>query len=116
MPDVVPAPKTLLERGEKLFSPKRAAIETKIPGHRGADRINASTVFRWITRGVKTPGGVIRLEADRVGNGWRTSLEAIARFTAKLTEAALPTSEPAAAPAPRRATNTATKQLDEIPG
>jgi len=49
-----------------------------------------STVLRAITKGLKSATGErIRLEALRVGGRWITSREAVERFTARLTSAAL---------------------------
>jgi hypothetical protein len=115
------APPSLVTSGEKLYSP--AAIAKLIPSHRDKSHVNASTVFRWIVRGAKTPSGeVVRLEAAKIGVFWRTSLEAVARFSAKLTAASLPTDDPPAAPpastpAQRsRAAKAASKQADEYFG
>lgn len=47
-----------------------------------------STVWRWCRRGFKSPGGaVVSLEYARLGKRIVTSREAIARFSARLTEA-----------------------------
>jgi hypothetical protein len=96
-----PAPLSLLTNGERLLSP--AALAKQIPSHRERARhINAATVFRWITRGVKTPGGeLIKLEAIKVGSFWRTSMEAAVRFFDALTAAShAPADTPPAPPAP----------------
>jgi hypothetical protein len=42
-------------------------------------------VLRWVLDGVKTPNGVVRLEAIRLGGRWITSHEALHRFGAGLT-------------------------------
>lgn len=44
-----------------------------------------STIVRHITKGVKAPVGVVRLEALRFGRRWTTSTEAIHRFREKCT-------------------------------
>lgn len=44
-------------------------------------QVSKATLHRWITSGVKG----IRLEAVRVGGLWRTSAEAIQRFSEDLT-------------------------------
>lgn len=47
-----------------------------------------STVWRWCRRGFKSPAGaVVSLEYARLGKRIVTSREAIARFSARLTEA-----------------------------
>jgi hypothetical protein len=66
------------------------------PGHRGGAAVNPSTVFRWVTKGVRVAGGqLVRLEAVRVGCRWLTSRGAVSRFVAHLT-ATTPAGAPAA--------------------
>ena len=61
------------------------------PGHRGGAAVDPSTVFRWVTKGTRTPAGrLVRLEAVRVGGRWLTSRGAVSRFVAALTAAADP--------------------------
>ena len=56
------------------------------PGARGADRVNPATVFRWCTRGTRTPDGqVVKLECLRVGSRLLTSRQAVVRYVANLT-------------------------------
>ncbi len=43
---------------------------------------HATTVTRWITAGVTTPGGVVRLEAVRLNGRWVSSRAALVRFIA----------------------------------
>ena len=59
------------------------------PG-RGGQRRNPSTLLRWIKGGVQTPAGVVRLQAERRGHLYLTSVAAFRRFTAALTEASTP--------------------------
>jgi hypothetical protein len=97
MTDTV-APPTAILNGERLFG--FSALAEKLPGYRNNSHVNSSTLFRWATRGVKTAGGaVVRLEAVRLGTAWKSSLEAVARFSAKLTAAALPSDDAPTAPA-----------------
>jgi len=109
-----------LMNGERLYS--FTAIAVKLPGYRNNSHVNSSTIFRWATKGVRTRGGqLIRLEAVRLGTAWKTSLEAVARFSAKLTEAALPADDAPAAPTPtpkqrERAAAGASKRADAIFG
>lgn len=71
-----------------------AAAGRLFPGHRGSKSVDPSTVFRWATKGTRTPGGqVVKLEAVRVGGRWLTSRGAVVRFVAALTDAATPTSD-----------------------
>jgi hypothetical protein len=57
-----------------------------IPPSRSARRTHLSTVLRWILRGARNPSGErVRLEAVRLGGKWVTSLEALQRFTDRLT-------------------------------
>jgi hypothetical protein len=54
------------------------------PGRKA--RLNFTTVWRWVLRGVKAPDGTrVRLEAARVGGCWLTSREALTRFSERLT-------------------------------
>lgn len=112
---------SLLTSGEKLYSPAALAKVSNVPDHRGAAHLNGSTIFRFITRGKFVNGEVIRLEAVRAGDRWLTSVEALARFFAKLTEATLPTDTPPTEPAPTpmqrsRAAAGASKRADAIFG
>jgi hypothetical protein len=43
-------------------------------------KVHFSTVFRWVTKGVRG----VRLEAVRLGNRWLTSAEALQRFVERL--------------------------------
>ena len=44
-----------------------------------------STVYRWISRGVRGVAGVVKLEGVRLGGSWYTSREALQRFAEALT-------------------------------
>ncbi|WP_165252931.1 DUF1580 domain-containing protein [Paludisphaera soli] len=57
---------------------------------------HVSTVIRHITKGVRTPGGVVRLEASRMGGRWTTTAAAVERFRSACTTARMPTSPPSA--------------------
>ena len=48
-------------------------------------KTHASTIIRHITKGIKTPGGVVKLEAHRMGGRWVTTIEALERFRDLLT-------------------------------
>jgi hypothetical protein len=61
-----------------------------------------STALRAITKGIKaSSGNRVFLEALRIGGRWVTSREAVERFTARLTVAALREAPKAATPAIR---------------
>ena len=54
-----------------------------------------STVWRWMMRGCKSRAGIlVKLDACKVGGKWITSLEAIQKFSAALTEANAPAETP----------------------
>jgi hypothetical protein len=59
------------------------AAARKFPSYRNGRPVSASTIFRWISAGVRlSDGRRIRLEACRVGGRWLTSEAALARFVA----------------------------------
>jgi hypothetical protein len=59
--------------------------DVSLPGRAGK-RIHFSTVWRWVTYGVRGPDGSrVRLDALRVGGKWVTSEVAIQRFAEALT-------------------------------
>jgi hypothetical protein len=63
-----------------------AELARKGPRGVGDKPLHFSTLVRWITRGVRSPSGeVVRLEAARLGGRWVSSLEALQRFTDRLT-------------------------------
>jgi hypothetical protein len=107
---------TEIQSGEGL---SLSASGRMFPGHRGGKSVDPSTVFRWVTKGTRTPGGhLVKLEAVRVGVRWLTSRGAIARFVAALTAAADPTpttSAPTRTPTARqRATEKAVAALKKM--
>jgi hypothetical protein len=114
MPDFVSATQTVLLNGERLFSPAALAKASNVPGHRGGEHLNGSTVFRQITKGVRAANGeLVRLEAVRLGCRWLTSLEALARFAQKLTAAQINAGKPSAdSPSPESPKQRARKQSD----
>jgi hypothetical protein len=61
-----------------------AAARMLPPGRRGRP-VTISCVLRWVIDGVKTPAGVVRLQAVRVGSRWVTSVEALERFADRQT-------------------------------
>ncbi len=52
------------------------------------------TVRAWVTRGVTTPAGVVRLQAVSVGLVWMTTAAALARFEEAVTAARTATADP----------------------
>ncbi len=63
---------------EELLTLNQAAV--RFPGNAGQP-LSYGTIHRWVTAGVKG----VRLEASRLGGRWITSMEAIQRFTERLT-------------------------------
>jgi hypothetical protein len=62
------------------------AAARRFPSYRGSRPVNCSTIFRWITSGVRLRDGTrLRLEAARVGGRWLTSGAAIERFITRQT-------------------------------
>jgi hypothetical protein len=58
----------------------------RFPPFREGKPCAPSTIFRWITAGVRLPDGRrVRLEAVRLGGRWLTSTQAIERFIARQT-------------------------------
>lgn len=65
-----------------------SAVARTFPGARGAARINPTTVWRWCTKGTRTPDGRrVRLEYFRLGSRVMTTSEAVRRYVAALTGA-----------------------------
>jgi hypothetical protein len=65
--------------------PLAAAAALLPPGRRGK-KTHIGTLVRWIQNGVLLPSGErVRLEANRLGSRWLTSLQAIERFMAAQT-------------------------------
>jgi hypothetical protein len=88
-----------------------------LPGSRPGKRVNFSTVWRWVMRGVLAGDGVtrVRLEAVRIGAKWITSHEAISRFSAALTPDLDGSAATARTPVERnRAASAASKRLEAI--
>jgi hypothetical protein len=58
----------------------------RLPRGRRGRPVHFSTLYRWVTAGVRLPdGSVVRLEAVRLGGKWVTSAEALQRFAERLT-------------------------------
>ncbi len=99
-------------------SPIRLDEAARIVGKgRGGRPTHFSTILRWILTGVKGPAGNhVRLDAVRIGGSWRTSREALQRFTEALT----PRLDGGPAPAPRsptarqRASDRAARELEQL--
>jgi hypothetical protein len=84
---------SLIEKlSDRLLTLHEAA--SLIPG-RGRNRVHASTVARWINRGVRTPDGRrIRLRAVRLGSKWLTKRSWIDEFAAAQTPTFIDAVEP----------------------
>jgi hypothetical protein len=92
-----------------------AEAARRLPSNRRGRPVTMSCILRWVLEGVRTPEGVVRLDAIRLGGRWLTSLEALQRFAERQT----PTLEDATAtlrsPASRqRAAKRAGRELDRI--
>jgi hypothetical protein len=62
------------------------AAARRLPPGRCGKPVTFSCVLRWVQQGVPGPDGErVKLEAVRLGGRWLTSLEALARFAARLT-------------------------------
>jgi hypothetical protein len=99
---------------EKTMSLSAAA--RMLPPGRGGRPVSLSCVLRWVLNGVRAKSGeVVRLEAVRLGARWVTSVEALERFTERLTPdlGAEPTRRTTAAQR-TRASERAEKALEEI--
>jgi len=104
-------------RSEQLLSLPQAA--RRFPPYRQDRPVNPSTLWRWISAGVKLPDGHrIKLGAVRLSGRWLTSVEAIERFIAAQTPN--PDNTPAEAPSPRtpkqrqRASAKAASELEQM--
>ena len=86
----------------------------RVPSYRGGRPVSLSCIMRWILDGVKTPHGLVRLEAVRLGGRWITSAEALKRFAAAQTpDLADRPQLPRTPTARRRASDRAEAQLEK---
>jgi hypothetical protein len=89
----------------------------RLPPGRKEAPVSLACVLRWVLKGARAPdGGLIRLEAVRLGGRWLTSLEALARFAERLTP---PTANSPASPTPtprqkRKAEERAERELERM--
>lgn len=58
---------------------------------------SVGTVIRHATRGIKTPNGVVKLEAWKCGGRWATSETSVRKFWGRVTAEARGTPPPASA-------------------
>jgi hypothetical protein len=72
-------------RNETALSLSQAA--RLLPPSRRGRPVTLSCLLRWVLNGVRTPAGVVRLEAARMGSRWLTTIEALERFAAQQTPA-----------------------------
>jgi hypothetical protein len=93
-----------------------AAAARRLPPFRNGRPVSPSTIWRWITEGVKLPDGrTVRLEGARIGARWVTSAEALARFVSAQTpdlNAAGP--QPQAPSRRQRAAERAGRELERL--
>ncbi len=99
---------------EKIISLDQAA--KLLPPNRNGRPVSLSCIFRWITDGVSTPSGKVRLEGERVGRRWLTSVEAVQRFAAAQTPNLNVNVPPAPRPtsARQRAAERANRELERL--
>ena len=84
------------------------------PSYREGKPTHVSTILRWITKGFRLSNGErVRLEGARLGGRWITSVEAIGRFSERLTADALGDAQEAPAP-PSRTTQQRRRELDRV--
>jgi hypothetical protein len=73
---------------ERTISLQEAA--RRYPSGREGKPTHVATVLRHITMGVRGPNGeIVRLDGTRLGRRWITSIEAIQRFSERLTAATI---------------------------
>ena len=63
---------------ETLLSLPDAA--KRLPSFRRGRPVTTKCVLSWVVEGIRTPQGMIRLEAIRMGGRWLTSVQALERF------------------------------------
>ena len=57
-----------------------------LPPGRGGRPVSFNCILRWVLDGARAPhGGIVRLEACRMGARWLTSRQALQRFAERLT-------------------------------
>ena len=71
-----------------------AGVARLFPGARGAERVSPTTTFRWATKGVRTPAGVVKLETFRAGSRLFSTKQAVERFVTALSTPADPVATP----------------------
>lgn len=109
----VPRPPTSLPTIGGLLGESTIPLQD-VPAHlpsRGPNgrRTHHSTCLRWVLRGVRG----VKLEAVRMGGRWMTSLEALDRFTVRVTAAVSPEGTvPASAATDSRREEAVTRELD----
>jgi hypothetical protein len=95
-------------QNETILSIPQAA--KRVPSQRNGAPTHASTVLRWILKGVKG----VRLEGARMGGRWVTSVEAMQRFSAELTKAKLPQVESQASSRSDQQAELVERELDAL--
>src|SRR5688572_28045901 len=94
MAEVVPETPSVFSEIQSGGGLSLSAAGRLFPGHRGGKSVDPSTVFRWVTKGLRTPAGrVVKLAAVRVGGRWLTSNPSVAWFVAALTDDAVPAAD-----------------------
>jgi hypothetical protein len=108
---------TMIDIATEQLIPLTQAARLVPPGH-GGRKTHISTLLRWISPGVRLPGGqLVRLEALRVGSRWCTSSPALQRFFEALTPTPTGGSGPEmprSSAARQRASERAGKELERM--
>ena len=92
-----------------------AQVCRRIPGARGAARLNPSTVTRWILTGCPGRAGArIQLPATRVGGRWLIAPDALDAFFAALAATAVAPSNPPPRTPPRREGDASARAAREL--
>lgn len=99
---------------QKLISLSVAA--RRFPGRRDENRpVNGSTIFRWVTKGVKsTSGKIVKLRATKAGSRWFTTEESLCKFCEELSAGADVVPAPRSPTARNRASERAAKELESM--
>lgn len=104
---------------ETIISLSEAA--RRLPASRGRGRACPSTIWRWITAGVRMPNDQrLRLEGIRMGGRWLTTVEALIRFAERQTAIRQPDPDGSQMPffrtptQRRRANEAAARQLEKM--
>jgi hypothetical protein len=95
-----------------------AALAKQYPCHRRAGSLTPQALWRWATRGIKTPDGrTVRLEVIKLAGRYLSSAKAVERFITSQSEGIppIPLPTPSRSPSKRqRAATAAAEMLAEV--